>query len=515
MAEIGSVGREAACLRYGTPAGRITLLATVLGSTMVFVDATAVNVALPALADDLSTGFSGLQWTINVYLLVLGGFLMLGGSLGDLYGRRRVFSLGLVGFAGASALCSLAPTIELLIAGRALQGLAGALLVPGSLAILNASFDPADRPRAIGAWSALSALSTAAGPFLAGWLVDAASWRLVFLINLPVAALALVLALRGVPETRDLAAGRLDVPGAATCALGLGALIWAPIEAPVRGWTHPSVLGGLVLGTLLLGVFVVLEARSRAPMLPLRLFRSRQFTGTNILTLLVYGALSVAIFLLVLVLQRALGYSALVSGASLFPVTLLLLTLSPQVGRLTQRIGPRLPLTLGPILAGVGLALLARVGPGESYLVTVLPGVSVFGLGMALTVTPLVSAVLGSVERRHSGIASGVNNSASRLAGLVAVALIPLVAGLAGAEQVEGPRLVEGFQRSMLISGALCVAGGLVGLATVEGSLSLRGLRRPGPAAEAGLVPPPAGLAPPGFVDVPPADAPPDPDDAE
>lgn len=444
------------------------LLAAVLGSGIAFLDSTVVNVALPAIDADLGAGLSGLQWVVDGYLLTLSAFLLLGGSLGDLYGRRRVFVVGLVGFALASVACGAAPTTATLILARALQGLAAALLVPGSLAMISASFAEEDRSEAIGAWAGLTGVASAVGPLLGGWLVGAASWRLVFLINPPIAAVAAVVALRRVPETRDDTSGRrVDLPGAVIAAVALGGITYALIEGPVRAWTDPLVVATAVAGALALVAFVVVEARSADPMLPLGVFRSRQFTGANLTTFAVYAALGGALFLVVLQLQTVLGYSPLAAGAALLPITVLLLLLSPAAGRVADRIGPRRPMTLGPLVAAAGLALLASVARGSGYLTGVLPGVVVFGLGLAATVTPLTSAALAAVDRRSAGIASGVNNAVARVAGLLAVALLPVVSGLA-AQGLDPDTFTAGYRRALLLAAGLCALGGVVSWALIR-----------------------------------------------
>jgi EmrB/QacA subfamily drug resistance transporter len=457
----------AAGVRFGSTQGRWLIAAAVLGSGIAFLDSTVVNVALPAIADDLHGGLSGLQWTLDAYLVTLGALLVLGGSLGDLYGRRRVFVLGLLGFSVASLACGLAPTSSALIAARAVQGVAAALLVPGSLAMLAASFAPEDRGRAIGAWSGLAGVSTALGPFLGGWLIDAVSWRLVFLINLPLAAVAIVLTRRHVPESRDEeASGRPDIAGAVLASLGLGTAAYALIER--------VALAG-VIGLAVLVAFVVVEGRVDEPMLPLALFRSRQFSGANGTTFAVYGALGAATFLIVLELQLVLRYSALEAGASLLPITFLMLTLSARSGALAQRLGPRLQMSVGPLVVAAGLLLLTRVGPGASYVSSVLPGVAVFGLGLAITVAPLTAAVLGAVEDRHVGVGSAVNNAVSRIAGLLAVAVVPSVVGLdlSHSGSAEGG-FTHGFHTAMALGAGLCAVGAMVSVVTIRGGAVAR-----------------------------------------
>lgn len=462
-------------IRYGTPTGRWVVIAAVAGSGVAFLDSTVVNVALPAIERDLGGGLAGLQWTVDAYLLTLGSLIVFGGSLGDMYGRRRIFVAGLVSFTAASALCGLAPDILFLILARALQGVGGALLVPSSLAIISSSFHPDDRGQAIGAWSGLSGVSTAFGPFLGGYLVDAVSWRWVFLINVPLAVATVWMTLRHVPETRDdLAPARPDYAGAALAALGLGGAVYALIEGPVKGWLTPEVLGAALAGVVALALFVLVERRQPDPMLPLEVFGSAQFTGANAVTFSVYGALGAAMFLLVVHLQSSLGYSALGAGAALFPTTLLMLLLSPRAGKLSTRIGPRWPMTFGPLVAGAGLALMGSVRPGSGYVTGVLPSVIVFALGLSITVAPLTSAVLAAVERRHAGIASGVNNAVARLAGLIAVAVVPFASGMTGRASVAG-----GFSRAMWISGALCALGGIIAAVTIRQSVSLRAVIHP------------------------------------
>ncbi|MDQ4024519.1 MAG: MFS transporter [Actinomycetota bacterium] len=456
-------------ITYGSAPGRWVLGATVLGSGIAFLDGTVVNVALPAIDAELDAGISGLQWTVDAYLLTLSAFLLLGGSLGDIYGRRRMFTYGLGGFAGASLLCGIAPSTELLVAARALQGVAAALLVPGSLAIISTSFTPGDTGKAIGAWSGLSGVTTALGPFVGGYLVDAVSWRWIFVINLPLAAAAIWMAVRHVPETMTGGA-RPDVGGAATAAVALGGITYGLIEGPGRGWTEATVVGATAAGLLALLAFARTELRHRDPMLPFSIFRSRQFSGANAATLLVYFALSGAVFFLVIELQRELGYSALEAGAALIPTTILLLLLSPSAGALASRIGPRLPMTLGPLIAAVGLASMTVIGPGATYATRILPPVIVFGLGLSLTVAPLTTAVLAAVPSEHAGIGSGVNNAVARVAGLLAVALLPLVAGIGGAQEIGATDFTSGFRRALWASAGLCALGGIVSWLTIRGT---------------------------------------------
>lgn len=457
-------------LRYASAAGRWVLLATVLGSGMAQLDGTVVNVALPRIGADLHAGVTTLQWTLNAYSLTLSGLLLLGGSLGDRLGRRRVFVVGVVWFALASAACAAAPTAPVLLAARALQGVGAALLTPGSLAILESVFRRADRATAVGAWSGLGGIAGAIGPVVGGVLVALGSWgwRLVFLINLPLAAVTVAVATRHVPETRDDGPhGRLDVAGAALAAVGLAGVVYALTEQP-REHTGPAVVGAGVGGLVLLIAFVATEARTRDPMLPLGLFSNRQFSSANVVTFAVYAALTGSFFLLPLELQRGLGFSPVEAGASLLPVTVVLLTLSARMGRLAQRIGPRLPMALGPLVAAVGLALLARVGPGSSYLATVLPPVFVFALGLSATVAPLTATVLAAVPDHRAGIASAVNNDVARTAGLLAVAVLPALAGITDATSGDPAALSAGFHRAVLLTAAVCAAGGVLALATIR-----------------------------------------------
>jgi EmrB/QacA subfamily drug resistance transporter len=450
----------------GTPAGRWIITAAVLGSGVAFLDGSVVNAALPAISADFHAGLTDLQWVLTAYLLSLGSFIVIGGSLGDLFGRRRMFVVGLLGFGVASLLCGIAPTVGFLIAARVLQGAAGALLVPESLAIISSSFALEDRARAIGAWSGLTGVATAFGPFLGGWLIDSVSWRLVFFMNLPLIALTAVLAVRHVPESRDEGAdGRIDLRGGLCLAAGLGSLVFALIEGPSGGWSGAEILLA-ILGAVLLVVFVLLELRSDHPMVPLRIFRSSQFSGANAVTFVVYAALGGVMFLLIVYLQSDLGYSALEAGASLLPVTVLMLVFSPRAGALAQRIGPRLPMTIGPLIVGGGIALLARAEPGTTYWETVFPGALVLGAGLSLTVAPLTASVLAAVDDAHAGIASAVNNAVARIAGLLAIAVLPAAAGLAGAG--AGLDLEAGFARAMLIAAAVAASGAVIAWCTIR-----------------------------------------------
>jgi len=449
------------------------IAATVLGSSMAFLDATVVNVALPTIGKDLHTSLAGLQWTVTAYTLTLAGLILLGGALGDRLGRRRVFVIGVIWFALASALCGLAPDIGVLIAARALQGIGGALLTPGSLAIIQATFAAEDRPKAIGAWSGLGGVAGAVGPFLGGWLIGSVGWRWIFLINLPLAAAVTAVAVRHVPETRDPTShGRFDWAGAILAALALAGITDALIEAPAHGAARAALAGG---AGVLAGVgFVLLERhRGRAehgvpPMLPLDVFASRQFNAVNVITFVIYGALGGTLFLLVLQLQVVSGYSPLAAGVSLLPLTLLMLVLSPRAGALAQRVGPRWLMTAGCVLCAVGLLLAVRIGLNASYLTDVFPTVVLFGLGLSATVAPLTATVLASADVRHAGVASGVNNAVARAAGLFAVAGLPLVVGLTGDAYKIKPEMNSGFRMAMVICAGLLVIAAVLSVLTID-----------------------------------------------
>ena len=475
-----ALGRdEPAGIRLRSARGRWIVFAAVLGSGLAAIDGTAVNVALPTIGRDLHTGLAGLQWTVTGYTLTLAGLLLLGGSLGDTFGRRKIFVIGVAWFATASVLCGLAPTPGVLVSARLLQGVGGALLTPGSLAILEAVFVVEDRGAAIGAWAGLSGIATAIGPFAGGWLVKAASWRLVFLINLPLAVLVIAVALRQVPENRDPdASGTLDIAGAVLAALGLGGVTYALIEGPGRGWGTAPVLISAVLGIAAVIGFIARERRAAAPMLPLELFRSRQFSASNLVTFVLYAALGGTLFLLPVHLQTVSGYSPVAAGTALLPVTVLMLALSARSGRLAGRIGPRLQMTVGPLLAAAGLLLMVRIDRSGGYLTEVLPAVVVLGLGLACTVAPLTTTVLGAAPSRQAGIASAVNNDVARTAGLLAVAVLPFLAGLGQASYENPGAFLHGFRHAVVIAAVLCVAGALVAL------ISLRRAVVPAPPGE-------------------------------
>jgi EmrB/QacA subfamily drug resistance transporter len=407
---------------------RLTLVATILGSTVVFLDSTVVNVALPALSDDLDAGLAGQQWVVEAYMLTMVSLLLVGGSLGDQFGRRRMFVAGLIAFAATSVLCAIAPTVEFLIAARALQGVAGALLVPGSLAIVAATFEGAERGRAVGTWTAWTGIATVFGPAGGGALIGFTSWRAIFWLNLPLIAATVWICLDAVEESRDPDAVRgIDWAGIVLSAAGLGGPVFALIEQPTRGWGDPLVLVPLIAGVACFAAFLLWEARARHPMLDLALFRIRNFAVANLTTLAAYAGLFGGLFFVGLYLQQVIGYSALEAGLATTPISVLLFVLSPRFGRIASGTGPRLPMTVGPIVGGLGLILMLRIGTDPDYLADVLPGVIVFGLGLAATVAPLTATVLDSVEERRVGIASGVNNGVSRVAGLLAIAVLGAV----------------------------------------------------------------------------------------
>jgi EmrB/QacA subfamily drug resistance transporter len=404
------------------------LAATILASSMVFVDGTVMNLALPALQISLNTSFIDLQWVVQSYALLVTALLLVGGAVGDRYGRKRAFLAGVTLFAVASLWCGCARGVHELIAARAMQGIGGALLVPGSLAIISTSFDQDKRGRMIGIWSGATAITTALGPVLGGWLIERFSWRAVFFINIPLAAAVLAISFLHVPESRnDKAEGSLDWRGAALATLGLCGVVIGLTEAPARGWDDVYVIVAIVLGVSAVAAFFAVERSHPAPMIPLGLFRSRVFLGTNLMTVLLYAALSGCLFFLPLDLVQVRGYSTTAAGAALLPIILLMFTLSPLSGRLSGRYGARLLLTIGPATAALGLALFAVHSMNASYWLDVFPGIMVLGLGMSLAVAPLTTAVMNSVPTTHSGVASAINNTASRLGALFAVALLGIV----------------------------------------------------------------------------------------
>ncbi|WP_372349526.1 MFS transporter [Streptomyces sp. KL116D] len=464
---------EQPSIRVASTRGRGILLTTVLGSAMVLLGSTVTNVALPRMGADFDADVATLQWTVNAYMLTLAGLILLGGSLGDRFGRRRVFLVGVVWFAAASLLCGLAPDAGTLIAARALQGVGGALLTPGSLALIEASFHPDDRPRAVGLWSGFGGIGAALGPFLGGWLVDGPGWRWTFLLNVPLALVCVPIALRHVPESVGATAPRtgtevsagahrrpaFDVPGAVLGALALGLATYALTEAREGG----AVVAVTAVASVLAGAaFVVAERRSQDPMMPLSLFSSGQFTSVNLVTLCVYAGLGGFFFLTALQLQIVVGYSALAAGAAMLPNTAIMLVFSARAGELARRTGPRLPLTVGPLVCAVGMLLMLRVGPGTSYATGVLPALLFIGAGMVTMVAPLTVTLLSSVDGRNAGVASGVNNAAARASGLVAVAALPLVVGMGPDAYRSAAAFDVSFGRAMPLCAALLCGGALV-----------------------------------------------------
>jgi EmrB/QacA subfamily drug resistance transporter len=516
-----------------TRSQRLTLVATTLGSTIVFLDSTVVNVALPKIQSDLHTGLAGQQWVVEAYALALVSLLLVGGSLGDLYGRRRLFVIGLTGFGVTSALCGIAPTEGALIGARALQGAAGALLVPGSLAILAATFEGEARGRAVGLWTAWAGISTLIGPAGGGLLIEV-DWRLVFWVNLPLIAFTLWLTRHAVEESSDPAAcPGIDGVGILLSAIGLGGPVFALIEQPTYGWGHPLVFVPLLAGVVSLVAFIAWERRTRAPLLPLELFRSHDFSAVNLATLCVYAGLTGAFFFITLFLQQVAGYRPFAAGAATTPITVMMLLLSGRFGALAQRIGPRWPMGIGPLLTAGALLMLTRLTSRPDYVVDVLPAMLLFGLGLSMTVAPLTTTVLDSVEERHAGIASGVNNAVARVAGVLAIAALGAVisaqfAGhldarladrqlgpqaraavahakdqpLSGGDAANVPRaqarplradIVDSseaaFRLGMAIAAALMVLGGLISLVSVrriERPPEVAPHAAPGPLAAAG-----------------------------
>lgn len=440
---------------------RLTLVACILGSGIALLDGTIVNVALPAIDQDLGGGLAGQQWVVNGYLLILGSLILVGGSLGDVFGERRVFALGVALFGVTSLLCALASSIELLVGARALQGAAGALLTPSALAVIVSTFSREERGAAIGSWTAWGGIAAILGPLAGGELIHLASWRWIFLVNVPFVAICLGLIVAVIPVAEeDGRSHHVDWIGGLLCALGLGGPVFALIEQPRLGWGSPGVIGPLAAGLVVLGLFLTWEARSRTPMLPLSLFARRNFSAGNVETLAMYAGLSILFFLLALYLQQVAGWSALEAGLATLPTTVVMFSLSRLWGRLADRSGPRLFMGLGPLVAAVGLLLMLRLGREVDYATELLPALVVFALGLSMTVAPLTAAVLAGVESRQAGIASGVNNAVARVAGLLGVAVIGAVVG--------GHITEASFHLAMGVS------AGLVGLGGVAGALGIR-----------------------------------------
>jgi len=450
-------------VRLGSATGRWIVVACVLGSGIAAIDATVVNIALPDIGKDLHVGFADLQWTVTAYTLTLASLILLGGSLGDRFGRRRVFVIGISWFAVASVACAAAPDVHGLIAARAAQGIGGALLTPASLAIIQSTFADRDRARAIGTWSGFSGASAAIAPLLGGWLIQVGSWRWVFLINPPLAVVVILIAMRRMPETRnEEAAGRIDVAGSALGVVGLGGLTAGIIAASGRHLSSTSVWLPAAVGLVALAAFIAVERRQRQPMLPLNLFSSTQFSAANVVTLLLYGAISGSLLLIVVELQTVSGFSPLAAGTATLPVTVVMLLLAARFGALGQRIGPRLPMAAGPIVCAGGLILVARLSPHASYVGDVLPALAIFGLGLAIFVAPLTATVLAAAPASHAGIASGVNNAVARAAALLAIAALPVVVGLSGNAYADAHRFLPAFRNAMWICAGLMAAGGAV-----------------------------------------------------
>ncbi len=480
---------------------RWILVATVLGSSLTFIDGSALGVALPSIQRDLAAGPAAAQWISNAYLLTLGALVLIGGAAGDRFGRKRVFLIGVGLFALSSIACGLAPTAQLLIAGRAAQGVGAALLTPGALALIGACFPPNERGAAFGTWAGAGALFGMIGPLVGGWLADHADWRAIFWINAPLAALTLVVALKAVPESRDEDARGLDWLGAVLAVSGLGALIWGLTAAPDLGWSHPGVIGALVAGAVLLAGFLWAEAREAHPMMPLGLFRSPVFSGINGLTLLLYFALGGAMFFLPFELIRVHGWSATGAGSAMLPFAVIMSLFSGAAGRLADRFGAKLSLSVGPMLAGVGLVLLALMPADAGYVAGPLAGMTVMAVGMTLAVGPLTAAVMGAVAEGHTGVASGVNNAVARIAALLAIALLGVllsavfVAGvdapgprqqlgavMAGGEAGLSDGAIDAFHaafRAVMIACAVCAGlGGVLGLLTAPGHIPKEGLQK-------------------------------------
>ncbi len=471
---------DPAGLRIASAQGRWVVAATVLGSGMAALDATVVGIALPAIGRDFHASVASIQWVVDAYTLTLAGLLLLGGTLGDSYGRRKVFGIGVAWFAVASLLCGLAPDASVLIAARALQGMGGALLTPGSLAILQASFAARDRSAAIGAWSGLGGVATAIGPFLGGWLISAVSWRLVFFINLPLAVAVLAIAARHVPETR--APGpvpKLDVRGAASISGALGGITYGLIAASAYGWRSVPVLVPLGAGLVLLAVFVLVEDKERAPMLPLGVFRSRQFSAANAVTFVVYAALGGLLFLVPVVLQVAHHYSPIEAGTSLLPVTFIMLLLSARSGALAAKIGPRLQMSVGPLVIAGSFLLFTRVGASGNYPAAVLPAVVAFGLGVAIMVAPLTATAMSAAPAEHAGVASAVNNDVARAAGLIAVAVLPALAGITGDSYLHPAALAHGFKVAAMMAAVFCAVGGVLAALAIRNPPRAAGAKVP------------------------------------
>ncbi len=445
-------------------AKRFALIATILGSSIAFIDMTVVNVALPAIQSDLGGGLAAQQWTVDAYLLTLGSLILVGGSLGDIFGEVRMFTLGVALFGLASALCAAAPDSTTLIVFRGIQGVAGALLTPASLAVITSTFSGDERGAAIGTWTAWSGISTVIGPLLGGWLIGVSSWRVIFLLNVPVALATVVLVRAHLPRaTRERKAVRVDFAGAAFCVVGLGSFVFGFIEQPQLGWSNPAVPGTIAAGAACLAAFVVYEARTAMPMLPLRLFASRNFSVANLETFAVYGGLSAWGFFLTLFLQQIAGYSPFKAGLALIPLTIALFLLSRYVGRLSIRFGPRIFMSAGPLLGALSILALVRLPTHLNYWVDLFPPLVGFAIALSLIVAPLTTTVLNDAGPGDAGIASGVNNAVARVAGLIAIAAV----GVAAAGSTDHLS-AQGFHRAMLVVAVLLATGGVLGAVGIE-----------------------------------------------
>ncbi len=444
---------------------RLTLLAAILGSGVATIDGSIVNVALPAIERDLGGGLSGQQWVANAYLLALASLILIGGSLGDIYGERRVFAIGIAVFGVLSLACAVAPTIETLIAARALQGAAGALVTPCSLAIIVGAFAPSERGAAIGSWTAWGGIAAIIGPLAGGWIVDQVSWRWIFAINVPLVLVTLGLILAAVPPSPARSDRHVDVVGASLCVVGLAGMVFALIEQPHYGWSSPVIYLPLGLGVLAFAGFIVYERRAKDPMLELELFTHRNFAVANVETFAMYAGLAILFFFLVIFLQQVAGYSALESGLATLPVTIVIFALSRRFGALADRFGPRLFMGAGPLIAGAGILLLLRTGMQTSYVTDVLPAMLLFALGLALTVAPLVATVLADAEEHDAGIASAINNAIARVAGLIGVSVVGVVVAqtLVGDNFSPNEESVHAFHQVVVICSLLVAAGGVVG----------------------------------------------------
>ena len=452
-----------------TPSQRFTLVAAILGSGVVAIDGTIVNVALPAIQADLGGGLQAQQWISNAYLLTLGSLILIGGSLGDIYGRRRVFAIGVGAFGVLSVACAVAPTVETLIAARALQGVAGALLTPNSLAIIVAAFSERERGAAIGSWTAWGGIAIIVGPLVGGLIVDQTSWRWIFAINAPLVLVTLVLVRAAAPDAPSVPR-RVDVIGACLCALGLTGIVFGLIEQPRFGWGSPAVLFSLIGGSIALAAFVAYEKRASHPMLRLDLFERRNFAITNVQTLAIYAGLSVLFFFLFIFLQQVAGYSAVRAGLATIPTTVIMFTLSRRLGALADRFGPRLFLATGPLIAGAGILLLLRVGLETSYRYDLLPGLVLFSLGLAATVAPLTATVLADADESDAGIASAINNAIARVAGLIGIAAIGafVATRLPGGTFAANQESVDAFHEAVVVCAALVAGGGVVAAFGIE-----------------------------------------------